>query len=300
MKVIIFLLFVSFIFISSSCRQKASEKFVFTPVFSTLPADSSGKSDPQTKYETYYGLLTPLEISVIFNRLGIPYNNAALNPVSNSDLYLSVAKAAVNTGIYGVDFSYLKMFGMGQDVIDYMVTIREISNKLGIPDYLMTDPLRKINSEIADPDTVTALMKSAYTDLEDHLRKNDRESTAGLMIMGGWVEAMFIATQMAYDPENPDPVVVQKIAEQKYTLQSLLSFMKNYYDDPVVVYYTKKLKFLNNFFDTFDIYFKPGDLEIDTLKKVLRSSGAEMTVTVNTLDMIRDYVAKLRTEMVTP
>ena len=60
--------------------------------------------------------------------------------------------------------------------------------------------------------------------------------------MGGWVEAMFIATQLVYNPENPDPEVVQKIAEQKYTLTSLLSFMKNYYDDPVVVYYTKKIK----------------------------------------------------------
>ncbi len=76
--------------------------------------------------------------------------------------------------------------------------------------------------------------------------------------------------------------------------------MKNYYDDPIVVYFTKKLKFLNNYFDSFEIYFKKDDLEIDTLKQVLRSSGAEMTVTVETLNQIRDYVAKLRTEMVTP
>jgi hypothetical protein len=76
--------------------------------------------------------------------------------------------------------------------------------------------------------------------------------------------------------------------------------MKNYYDDPVVVYYTKKLKFLKNYFDTFDIYFIKGDLEIDTTKKVFRSSGSEMTVTVPTLNEIRDYVSKLRTELVTP
>jgi len=192
------------------------------------------------------------------------------------------------------------MFGLGQEVINYMITIREMSNKLGIPDHLMTDPLKQIQSDIADPDTVTYMMERAYTDLENHLRENGRESTAGLIVMGGWVEAMYIATQLAYNPEKPDPEVVQKIAEQKYTLTSLLSFMKNYYDDPIVVYFTKKLKFLNNYFDSFEIYFKKDDLEIDTLKQVLRSSGAEMTVTVETLNQIRDYVAKLRTEMVTP
>jgi hypothetical protein len=103
-----------------------------------------------------------------------------------------------------------------------------------------------------------------------------------------------------YNPENPDAEVVQKIAEQKYSLTSLLSFMKNYYDDPVVVYYTKKLKYLKKYFDSFEIYFENGDLEIDVAKKVLRSSGAKMTVSVETLNNIRDYVAKLRTEMVTP
>lgn len=118
--------------------------------------------------------------------------------------------------------------------------------------------------------------------------------------MGGWVEAMFIATQLIYNPANPDPGVVQKIAGQKYTLTSLLSFMKNYYDDPVVVYYTKKLKYLNNYFDSFEIYFRKDDLEIDTAKQVLRASGSEMTVTVETLNNIRDYIAKLRREMVSP
>jgi hypothetical protein len=143
-------------------------------------------------------------------------------------------------------------------------------------------------------------MQEAYTDIENHLRENGRESTAGLMIMGGWVEAMYIATQLVYDSDNPDVEVIQKIAEQKYTLTSLLSFMKNYYDDPIVVYYTKKLKYLQNYFDTFDIYFMKGDLEIDTVRQVLLSSGTKMTVTIETLDEIRDYIASLRTEMVTP
>jgi hypothetical protein len=76
--------------------------------------------------------------------------------------------------------------------------------------------------------------------------------------------------------------------------------MKNYYDDPVVVYYTKKLKYLKHYFDTFDIYFKKGDLEIDTTRQTLRASGSQISVSVETLNKIRDYTAKLRTEMVTP
>jgi hypothetical protein len=299
MKSLISYLMIFILLVMVSCKQGGQEKITFTPNFSTYRSDSTGAKIPVQKNETYYGLLTPVEVCMIFNRMGVSYNNATLNPTSNRNLYLSSSKAAINTGIYGVDFGYLKLFGLGQQVIDYMLAIKEMSNKLGIPDALITDPIRKVQNNMSDPDSVTAMMQKAYKDIEDHLRESGRESTAGLMIMGGWVEAMFIATQLLYNPQHPDPEVVQKIAEQKYTLNSLLSFMKNYYDDPVVVYYTKKLKYLQHYFDSFEIYFEKGDLEIDTSRQVLRSSGAKMTVSIETLNDIRNYVAKLRTEMVT-
>jgi hypothetical protein len=293
---LMFLVFVS----AFSCKHAPKEKEIYIPVFSTYKTDSAGLEAPAKNNEIYYGVLTPVEICAIFNRLDVPYNKSVLNPASNKDQYLSSSKTSINTGIYGVDFGYLKIFGIGQELINYMVTIRDMSNKLGIPDRFLTDPLKRAQKDMSEQDTVMEMMHKAYMNIEDHLRAEGRESTAGLMVMGGWVEAMYIATRLVYDPSKPDPEVVQKIAEQKYTLASLLTFMKNYYDDPVVVYYTKKLKFLKNYFDTFDIYFKKGDLEIDKDKQVFRSSGSEMTVTVETLNEIRDYVNKLRTEMVTP
>jgi hypothetical protein len=286
--------------INPSCKHTPEAREPFEPSFSTYKTDSAGTKTATVKNEIFYGLLTPVEICEIFNRLAVTYSNAILNPASNKDLYLSISKASINTGIYGVDLGYLKLFGVGQEMIEYMMTIRSISNKLGIPDSYLTDPIKSIELDTSDPDTIMVLMNNAYYKIEDHLRESGRESTAGLMVMGGWVEALYIATQLTYNPEKPDPQVVQKIAEQKYTLTSLLSFLKNYYDDPVVVYYSKKLKYLKNYFDTFDIYFRKGDLEIDTAKQVLRASGSEMTVNVQTLNEIRDYVSKLRTELVTP
>jgi hypothetical protein len=300
MRQLCYCLIIFLLLVAPSCKPKEKEKDSFVPSFSTYKNDSTGSAAPVAKNEIFYGILTPIEICTIFNRLGVPRDNKILNPTSLQKQYLSSSKASINTGIYGVDFGYLKVFGVGQDMIDYMVTIREMSNKLGIPDSYLTEPIRRLDNGISEPDTIMKLMNNAFVKMEEHLRETGRESTAGLMVMGGWVEAMYISTQLVYNPANPDPEVVQKIAEQKYTLTTLLGFLKNYYDDPVVVYYSKKLKFLKNYFDTFDIYFKKGDLEIDTSKQVFRSSGSEMTITVETLNKIRDYVARLRTEMVTP
>jgi hypothetical protein len=109
---------------------------------------------------------------------------------------------------------------------------------------------------------------------------------------------LYISTDLLLDTENPDPEVVQRIAEQKYTLNTLLSFLKNYYDDPVVVYYTKKLKYLKKYFDKFDIYFKKDDLEIDRDKQVLKASGSDMTITKETLKDIKDYARSMREETI--
>lgn len=287
-------------FVVTSCSNEKEEEIPFTSSFSTYNIDSSSKNGPSVKGEAHYGVLTPIEICDIFARLDIQYNNAILNPVSNGDLYLNNAQAAINTGVYGVDLGYLKLFGMSQEVIDYMVTIKNLSDKLGIPDDLLLAPITQVQDNIGNTDTITYLMQKAYNDIDQHLRQSGRESTVGLIIMGGWIEAMYLATQLAYDPLDPDAVVIQKIAEQKYTLTSLLSFLKNYYDDPVVVYYTKKLKYLKNYFDRYEIYFEKGDLEIDYGKQVLRSSGANMTITEDILEQIIDYVYELRSEVTSP
>jgi len=285
--------------LTEGCRHKKPEEKTPKRTFSTYRS-GTGNEAIRAKKEIFYGLLTPTEITTIFNRLGVPHDNSVLNPVSNADLYTSNAKAAINLGIYGVDFGYVKIFGIGQQMIDYILTVREMSNKLGIPEKFLIEPIRKLESGMSDPDSVMALVNKSYYDIENHLRKDGRESTAGLMLMGGWIEAMYITTQLLCNPENPDKEVVEKIAQQKYTLTSLIGFMRNYYDDPVVVYYTKKLIYLRRFYDTFDIYFKKGDLEIDTTRKVLLASGSETNVTLETLLKIRDYVNKLRTEIVTP
>lgn len=283
-----------------ACRQKAPVKKTINPTFSTYGSDTTGKMAEPGKKEINYGLLTPTEITTIFARLGVPHNKEILNPVSNIEQYTRNAQASINLGIYGVDFGYLKMFGMGQDLINYLISVRELSSKLGIPDKFLIDPMKRLEGDESNADTIMALVNKSYNDIENHLRKDGRESTAGLMLMGGWVEALYITTQLLYDPGNPDKQVVEKIAQQKYTLTSLLGFMRNYYDDPMVVYYTKKLIFLKRMFDTFDIYFKIGDLRIDTTRKVLLASGSDVTISIETLNQIRDYVAKLRTEMVTP
>lgn len=291
-------LIISLAVVLFSCKQKEPEEIIPETTFSTYKADTAKTDEEIEKREIFYGLLTPVEITEIFSRLETAYNTDMLNPVENAENYMSASKAALNLGIYGVDLSYLKMFDMNTEMLRYLGAVRKLGNRLNIPTEYLTDPLEKIENNMSDTDSVLNLANIAYKRIEEHLEQSGRKSTAGLMVLGGWIEALYMSTQLLLDTENPDPEVVQRIAEQKYTLNTLLSFLKNYYDDPIVVYYTKKLKFLKKYFDKFNIYFKKDDLEIDREEQVLRATGSDLTITTETLKNIKDYAAKMREETV--
>ncbi|MFO7852397.1 MAG: hypothetical protein ACQERS_03925 [Bacteroidota bacterium] len=291
-------LIISLAVVLFSCKQKEPEEIIPETTFSTYKADTVKTDEEIEKREIFYGLLTPVEITEIFSRLETAYNTDMLNPVENAENYMSATKAALNLGIYGVDLSYLKMFDINTEMLRYLGTVRRLGNRLNIPTEYLTDPLEKIENNMSDTDSVLTLANTAYKRIEEHLEQSGRKSTAGLMVLGGWIEALYISTQLLLDTENPDLEVVQRIAEQKYTLNTLLSFLKNYYDDPIVVYYTKKLKFLKKYFDEFNIYFKKDDLEIDREEQVLRATGSDLTITTETLKDIKDYAAKMREETV--
>ena len=287
----------SLLIFDTSCKRAEKSTHIPVPVFSTYLPDSP--KDTTKMREIYYGLLTPVEVCNIFDRLGLSFNDTIILSPENQDLYMTSYKAAMNLGVYGVDMGYMKLFGVNRQTVSYFSTIKTLSERLNMPDTFLSDAIRSVDAGINNADTLTGLMNNAYQKIDEHLRQEGSQGTLGLMLMGGWIEAMYLATQLAYDPKNPDPQVVGKIAEQKYSLISLLSFMKNYYDDPMVVFYTKKLKYLNRWFDTFEIYYHPGDVRIDTVHQVIKTSGTEMTVTVETLNEIRDYIAKLRAEITT-
>lgn len=292
-----FIAVMALLMVLSSCRDKKLP-VPFTPTFSTLESDSVVSEVPKEKREIFYGILTPVEISNIFTRLGALYSPEILNDAANQETYLSSSKAALNLGVYGVDLSYLKMFNLNTEMVQYMLTVRSLSNKLGIPASYLTEPIEQLESSMGDSDSILVFVNSSYKRIEDHLRETGQESTAGLMVLGGWIEALYISTELLLDADNPDPEIVERIAEQKYTLNTLLSFLKNYYDDPVVVYYTKKLKFLKKYFDRFDIYFQNDDLEIDRSRQVLKATGSEMTITRETLTDIKNYIRNMRNETV--
>ncbi len=77
-----------------------------------------------------------------------------------------------------------------------------------------------MQSKMNDRDALLDIISETYWNVDAYLKENDRDNISALMIAGGWVEGLYIATQVA--STNDSPELRQRIAEQKLSLNDLI------------------------------------------------------------------------------
>ena len=246
----------------------------------------------------FYGLYSPIELAKVFENVGAEYTETVLNSTENASNYLSSLKAALNLGVYGVDLGYLQLFNLPQESINYWVVIEKLTYQLGIPTDIITIPSESLDKGFDNPDSLMQIATATFAIVKKHLNEQNRESAATMILIGGWVEALYIATETLYNEENPDLEIIAIIAEQKYALNSLVSFAKNYHQNPEVARYFRKLRLLQNSFREFDIYYEKNDLKIDTVNKVIVTSGNSIDITKENILQIKKLIKQTRDEII--
>jgi hypothetical protein len=292
-KYILLVSFAGMIACYSGCRNEASDnKGLFE-------ADTSKAEDETVKKakNIFYNMYLPSEMYKVFEKAGAVYNVDILNPVESVNLYESSYKAALNLGIYGVDLSYNKMFGQNQKTLLYFTVIHKLSQQLGIPDNQFSSALRKMEKNISSRDSLTKYATDIFRSTNRFLNENERQATAALIITGGWIEALYVASKIA-DDNTSNEEIIERIAFQKYSLRSLVALLENYQKDENVARYLLMLKTLKRSFDKFEIFYEPGDLEIDTINKMIRAHKIDFNLHNKDIHDIKAIIFAVRNDVI--
>jgi hypothetical protein len=111
--------------------------------------------------------------------------------------------------------------------------------------------------------------------------------------MGGWIEALYIASKIAEsDPENME--IKDRIAEQKYSLNSLISLLSNYQEDLHIAEDLLMLKQLKKSFDKFEIYYNQGGFKVDTVNKLISTTEYVVDVSPEIISEIGAIISEIR------
>ncbi len=283
----------------SSCQIREEQKVNLDTEIEDL-GKMSGSINEMVKSgkSIFYGLYSPTELTKVFENVGAEYTPPVLNSIENASNYLTSSKIALNLGVYGVDLGYLQLFHLSQESVIYWTVIEKLTNQLGIPGDIINASRESLDENFNNADSLEQIATVTFAIVKNHLKEQDRESAAAMIIIGGWVEALYIVTEALYNEEDPDPEIIAIIAEQKYSLNSLVSFAKNYHQDPEVAIYYRKLRLLQNYFREFDIYYEKNDLRIDTVNKVIITSGNKIDITKENILQIKKLIRKIREEIV--
>ncbi len=94
------------------------------------------------------------------------------------------------------------------------------------------------------------------------LRESEREHLQFFIIVGAWIEAMYIATSLY--AQNPNPKLRDKIGEQKITLEQILLVLDLdiYKDKKQIQKIAKKLQALKPIFDQIRILVYAGESKL--------------------------------------
>lgn len=277
--------------ILSECGQRGQQGF---DLEDSIDINDFKETSDAADRSIYYTMSLPVEMARLFDHVGANFYPDLLSPPDGFGKYTRPAKIALNLGVYGVDLSYVKMFNQHQRSVAYLSSINRLADELGIPKEIYGNVIDNLEFFVSNPDSLSQVAARLYAATDDYLRNDGQEGAASLVAMGGWIESMYIATRI-YENDPGNIALQDKIAEQKYSLNSLIALMNNYHADLDLAEYLLMLKNLRRTYDLFQLYYKKGDVRVDTSSKTISAEGYYLNVTPEQMHEISTKIMNLRT-----
>lgn len=261
-------------------------------------ADSAAQAERVRKTKNiFYNIPSPMETAGLLKKAGAKYNSKILNDVKNVDKYTAASKQAINLGVYGADLSYASVFNHTQESMFYTSCAKKLADRLGVSNAFNDSTLEVMQEHQNDRDALLDVVSETYWNVDAYLKENDRHNISALMIAGGWIEGLYIATEVA--KTNDSPELRQRIAEQKLSLNDLIDLVDSYnVQDATLETVKTDLDALRVLFEEVKQSAGESTISEDRGVAVVGSSGTPATLTDAQLIAIRDKAAAIRTNFI--
>ncbi|MBZ0206480.1 MAG: hypothetical protein K8H89_09150 [Flavobacteriales bacterium] len=259
----------------------------------TVPTDSTAVIRSERTRNIFHNIPSPMETAALLKKAGADYDKNILNDVKNVDNYTSASKQALNLGIYGADLSYASVFNNTQESMLYTSCAQKLAKKLDVNNAFNEEVVGRLEKNRNNRDSLLSIISETYWHVDAYLKENQRDNISALMVAGGWVEGLYIATQVANRHDTPE--LRQRIAEQRLPLVDLMELVKTYSpDDPAIGSVLKDLDALNALYA--DVTIPSGSSTVTEEGGVATIGGTSPTasLTDDQLKTITEKVATVR------
>jgi hypothetical protein len=174
-----------------------------------------------------YSIPSTAETADLLKEAGTTYDIKLMNDVKNVDKYNILRTQALNLGIFGADLNYANVFEKSMEVQLYMESCQSLVKKLGIEGAISDNVWERLEDNKDSKDSLNSIISEVFFDLDTYLEENGKTEISGLIVAGGWIEGLYIATQMMNE-KKPNKELLDRVAEQKLSLDNLANLMAAY------------------------------------------------------------------------
>jgi len=222
----VLILLVALLF-SLSCRNSSrnSSEFVF-PEADSVPVGEAEKLSAEAIADIAKNIASPVEIANLLQSLSVPFSSDYLASSVDANKQPTAFDKALALGILGADLGYLNMYEKTGTSINILSDIRKLAEGLKVGQFFDFEALKRLSLNKSNLDSLLFLSIDSYNQIDKYLRDNERGHLSALMIIGVWLEAQHLATQVA--EKYPDPILKDRIGEQKIILNDLIMLAMPY------------------------------------------------------------------------
>lgn len=236
---------------SDKNKDKDSDELV---TIESLEIDEQLIKDVKKVKAIFYSLPSPLETAMILKQAGATYNEELLNPTDNVTNYVTNKSMALNLGIYTTDLSYASLFDQTQATINYMNASKKMAEGLGILGAIDENVLERLEANINNRDVIMDIISETIMSSSSFFEENDRQSMSTIVLVGGWIEGLYIATNLVSDDADlNNNEMVNRIIDQKLTLNTVVSLLEENADNEDVKTVMTNVNELKAIFDKIEI-----------------------------------------------
>ena len=248
--------------------------------------------------KVFYSVPSPIEMGSLLKRSGASYDLKILNPVENLSQYSSSEVKAMNLGVYGTDMSVASIFEQNQETMLYLKCVSKLSKSIGISGAFDENTAARIEENAGNKDSLLQIISEAYWEADAFLKQEKRQNVSCLIIAGGWIEGLYIATQIA-DVVKNNQEIITRIGEQKLSLTNLIKLIETNKTDDSPLLVLDELKSLSTVYDKVTYSKAAVEVKTDAAKKMTTlSSASKIIVSPEQLSEIKAKIGSIRNNII--
>lgn len=175
-----------------------------------------------------YSVPSPNELFSIIKDSKLPYKDNIISTEAVN--YSSSTDQALNFGRLTADIAYTASYERFQESTANFENLRKIGNDLGISYVFDELMVNRVQSNMDNPDSLEVISTSSYQRIISMLEENEKGSTLAIIAAGGFVESIYILTNLIGTYEEGSEVIA-RLADEKIVLENVIDYLKMYEDE---------------------------------------------------------------------